>query len=257
MSALKSHARWWPIGALADRLRGGSTPSVCFCTLAVHAAYRERAHRLVRDVPGVPWVVMTDDPASFADLAVRAIRLDPTGPMAADFLQRLPPTRRGGGRPAYHDKRFVLQAALAEFESAIFVDADSRIRTVPRLPRFKPGIAVVSDLDASIFEHLSRWGQERLPAFQQLAAELLGDADAVRSARWCSEALFVVTRDGNEQRFLDTWARAAAFLHAQEVFTGEGGAIGLAAACAGWTVDYGRLHALAAATAHEGLGPKA
>jgi hypothetical protein len=256
MSATTTSLASWPSRVLGW-LRGRPPQSVCFCTLAIHAAYRERARRLVQDVPGVPWVVMTDEPDDFAGLPVRATRFQPTGPMAADFLDRLPPTRRGGGRPAYHDKRFVLQAALAEFDSVIFVDADSRIRSAPRLPRFTSGIAVVSELNASIAEHLSRWGQERLPAFQQLAAHLLGSADALRSARWCSEALFAVTRDGNEGRFLEAWAEAAELLHAREVFTGEGGVIGLAAACAGWTVDYTRLARLASATEHEGRGPKA
>ncbi len=85
----------------------------------------------------------------------------------------------------------------------------------------------------------------------------MGDAHALKSARWCSEALMVVTKDGNETRFFEAWARAADFLHARDVFTGEGGVIGLAAAYAGWTVDYKRLRRLAAATHHEGHGPKA
>lgn len=255
MRATPSSGGWWPFRAL-DWLRPQPPQAVCFCTLAIHPPYRKRARRLVQDVPGVPWIVMTDDPDDFADLPVRALRFAPTGPMAADFLTQLPPLRRGAGMAAYHDKRFVLQAALAEFESVIFLDADSRIRSAPRLPRFKPGIAVVSDLNASIAEHLSRWGQERLPVFQQLAADLLGSADAVRSARWCSEALFVITRDGSEERFIEAWARAAEFLQARGVLTGEGGAIGLAAACAGWKVDYTRLAPLAAVTEHEGHGPK-
>jgi len=40
------------------------------------------------------------------------------------------------------------------------------------------------------------------------------------------------------------------------VFSGEGGVIGLAAMYAGWTVDYKTLTKLAAATHHEGQGPK-
>ena len=38
--------------------------------------------------------------------------------------------------------------------------------------------------------------------------------------------------------FFDAWARSAEFLHSKDTFTGEGGVIGLAAFCAGWTVDY-------------------
>jgi glutamine amidotransferase-like uncharacterized protein len=84
----------------------------------------------------------------------------------------------------------------------------------------------------------------------------MGDANALQSARWVQESLLVVTKDGNETRFFEAWARAADFLHARDVFTGEGGVIGLCAAYAGWTVDYKRLGRLAAATHHEGLGPR-
>ena len=244
-------------GLHIDRLLSRRPAHACFCTLAIHPPYRQRARLLVGDVPGVPWIVLTDEPDDFADLPVRAIRHAPTGPMASDFLTRLPLTGNGRGQPAYHDKRFVLELALREFDSAIFVDADSRMMSLPRLPHFRPGIAVVEDLRTTIADHLTRYGQERLPAFEQLALHLMGDANALESARWCSEALFVVTKDGREAGFFEAWARAADFLHAREVFTGEGGAIGLAAAYAGWTVDYTRLRRLAAATRHEGYGPKA
>ena len=147
-----------------DRRRVGN---VCFCTLAIHAPYRERARVLMGDARGGPWVVLTDEPGDFEGLKVRAIRHEPTGPMAVDFLTKLPPT--GTGRPAYHDKRFVLQAALREFETAIFVDADTRIRSLPELPRFPPGIAVTRAVEANIAEHLSRWGTQRKPVFEELA----------------------------------------------------------------------------------------
>src|SRR6185295_1468825 len=123
--------------------------SVGFCTLAIHEAYRRRAQLLVGDVK-MPWVVLTDEPGEFEGLGVRAVRHVPNGPMAIDFVRRLPPMGNGRGRPAYHDKRFALQATLAEFETAIFVDADTRVRTLPRLPVFGPGIAVTKEVKASI-----------------------------------------------------------------------------------------------------------
>ena len=210
----------------------------------------------MKDVPRVEWIVFTDEPEEFAGLGIRAVRHQPSGPMAVDFLTRLPPTGNGKGRPAYHDKRFVLEAALREFETAIFVDADTRIRSVPRLPVFQPGIAVVKEVQASIAEHLSRWGPQRLPAFEELAVYLTGDVESLKTARWCSEALFAVTRDGNESKFLDAWSRSAEFLHSIGMFSGEGGVIGLAAMCAGWNVDYNTLSKLASRTRHEGHGPK-
>ena len=240
---------------LLNRLRN-RTQNACFCTLAIHAPYRRRAQQLLADVPSAHWIVLTDEPDDFASLPVHAIRHMPTGPMAIDFQTKLPPTGKGQGRPAYHDKRFVLQAALKDFDTAIFVDADSRMKRLPALPLFRPGIAVDKALRASISEHLSRYGPGRKPAFEQLALRLTGDAGALNSARWCSEALFAVTKDGNESRFFDAWAIGADFLNGQGLFTGEGGVIGLAALSVGWTVDYKRIGKLVAVTEHEGHGPK-
>ncbi len=229
---------------------------MCFCTLAIHEAYRQRARLLLADVPEVAWVVLTDEPGEFEGLSVRAIRHVPTGPMAVDFVTRLPPLGNGRGRPAYHDKRFALQAALEEFETAIFVDADTRVRSLPRLPRFGPGIAVTKGVNASIAEHLSRYGSHRRPAFERLAVELMGDVEMIKSARWCSEALFAITKDGSEKKFFEAWGRAAELLQREGEFSGEGGVIGLAAVCAGWTVDYETMGKLARAIRHEGGGPK-
>jgi len=198
--------------------------------------------------------VLTDEPNDFVELPVRAIRHVPTGPMAIDFQTR--PHSTGGGEPAYHDKRFALQTALKEFDTAIFIDADSRIKSVPTLPLFRPGIAVDRALRSSIADHLSRWGPMRKPVFEQLAVDLTGDANTINSARWCKEALFAVTSDGNESRFFEAWERGAKFLQDRGLFSGEGGVIGLAAVYAGWTVNYRTLIKLVAATKHEGGGPK-
>jgi len=229
---------------------------VCFCTLAIHGPYRERARSLVGDVPEGPWVVLTDEPEEFEGLPVRAIKHQPTGPMAIDFGTRSPATGIERGEPAYHDKRFALQAALEEFETAIFVDADTRVRALPRAPVFRAGIAVTKEVNASIAEHLSRYGSHRRSAFEKLAVELTGDVEMINSARWCSEALFAITRDGKEGKFFETWERGAELLQSEGLFTGEGGVIGLAAVCAGWTVDYETLGKLARKMQHEGGGPK-
>ena len=230
--------------------------NACFCTLAIHEPYRRRAQLLLADAPAVPWIVLTDEPNDFSGSTVRAICHQPTGPMAKDFLTRLPPTGNGRGGPAYHDKRFALAAALKDFDTAIFIDADSRFKRPPKLLPFPPGISVVKELKTSIADHLSRWGQHRLPVFQELAVDLFGDVEALKSARWCSEALIAVTKDGRESKFFDAWARSAEFLQARAMFTGEGGVIGLAAAYAGWTVDYKSINKLAASTQHLSTGPK-
>ena len=204
----------------------------------------------------MPWVVVTDEPGDFADLPVRAIRHSPTGPMATDYLQRLAPTGEGRGAAAYHDKRFAVQAALDHFETAIFLDAYSRIGSLAPLGPFPPGLALVPFVRRSIDEHLETCGTWRRPAFEALATDLMGDPSALQAARWCHETCYAVTKDGNERRFFDAWERAAAFLLQRGVHSGEGGVMGLAAIYAGWGADYDVLAPLDAAVRHEGGGPK-
>ncbi len=230
--------------------------TVCFCTLAIHAPYRRRARLLCADATTVPWIVLTDEPDDFAALPVRAIPHAPTGPMAVDYLARLPPTGEGRGAAAYHDKRFALLAALHHFDTAIYVDADSRIGALPPLGDFPSGIAVLPVVRKSIAEHLENCGSWRMPVFVELARHLTGDADILLTARWCHETLIAVTKDGRESRFFAAWSLGADFLQARGVYSGEGGVIGLAAAHAGWRVDYEALTGIAASIQHEGGGPK-
>lgn len=230
--------------------------SVCFCTLAIHAPYRIRAQMLCRDLKGAPCVVLTDVPADFVDLPVRAIRHHSSDPMAADYLQRLVATGEGRGSPAYHDKRFAVQAALEDSDTAIFLDADSRLSSLPRFTAFAPGLAVLPVVRKTIAEHLKDCGSWRLPAFVKLAHDLMGNADALHSAQWCHEAFYAVSKDGNEARFFSAWDRGAAFLQEEGVHSGEGGVMGLAAASAGWKVDHEALAPLASFIQHEGGGPK-
>lgn len=230
--------------------------TVCFCTLAIHAPYRQRARQLCASAAGVPWLVLTDEPSDFADLPVRAIRHAPTGPMAADYLAQLPATGAGRGAAAYHDKRFALQAALEEFDTAICVDADSQIAALPQLGSYPPGLAAVPNVQRSVAEHLDLVGTWRKPAFVDLARHLTGDASVLQAARWCPEACIAVTRDGREPAFFAAWSRAADYLQARKVYSGEGGVIGIAAALAGWQINFDALGTVAAAIRHEGGGPK-
>jgi hypothetical protein len=230
--------------------------TVCFCTLAIHAPYRRRAKLLCADAPAVPWLVLTDEPDDFRGLPVRAIRYAPTGPMAVDYLASLPRTGEGRGAAAYHDKRFALLAALQDFDTAIYVDADSRIATLRPLGVLPSGLAVLPVVRKSVAEHLDTCGSWRMPAFMELAQHLTGNADILQAARWCHETCVAVTRDGRESRFFEAWSVGADFLQSRGVYSGEGGVIGLAAAYAGWTVDYDALTGLAASIQHEGGGPK-
>ena len=230
--------------------------TVCFCTLAIHAPYRRRARLLCADAPTVPWLVLTDEPDDFKDLPVRTIRHVPTGPMAVDYLARLPLTGEGRGAAAYHDKRFALLAALEDFDTAIYVDADSRVGALPKLGVFPSGLAVLPLVRKSVAEHLDTCGSWRMPDFVELAQHLNGADDIMQSARWCHETIVAVTKDGRESDFFAAWSAGAEFLQSRDVFSGEGGVIGLAAAHAGWNVDYDFLTDIAASIQHEGGGPK-
>ena len=232
-------------------------PSLCFCTLAIHAPYRNRARLLCADLAPAPMLILTDEPADFADLPVRAIRHESTGPMARDYLERLRPTGNNQGAAAYHDKRFVLQAVLQDFDTAFFLDADTRLAVVPRIAACPAGVAVTTVVKKTVAEHLETVGTWRRPVFEDLARELTGGVDVLRAAMWCQEACFAVTKNGREKQFFSAWDRAVDFMQDREVFSGEGGVIGLAAACAGWTVDYEALLPFGALIQHEGGGPKA
>lgn len=176
--------------------------------------------------------------------------------MATDYLALLPPTGEGRGAAAYHDKRFALMAALQDYDTAIYVDADSRVVGLPPLGAFPSGLAALPVVRRSIAEHLQTCGSWRTPAFAELARHLTGDDEILRDAQWCHETMLAVTRDGRESRFFAAWAEGADFLQSRGIYSGEGGVIGLAAAYAGWKVNYDALTRLGAAIRHEGGGPK-
>ena len=229
--------------------------SACFCTLAIDEPYRKYARRLCAGAG--PWIVLTDRPNEFADLPVRTIYHQPDEPTAADYIARFGPTGADrGAAAAYHDKRFALQAALQEHDTAIFVDADSTIDCLPHINVFPPGLAVLPLLGDSIATHLETWGSWRLRAFTELACELIGDAGILHSARWCHEAFYAVTKDGTESEFFRAWEYSADFLKRRGINSGEGGVMGLAAASVGWTVNDEALAPLLPFIHHQGGGPK-
>jgi hypothetical protein len=230
--------------------------TICLCTLAIHPAYRRRAQRLCADAKKVPWLILTDEPDDFAKLPVRALKHVPTGPMAADYLDHLSPTGEQRGAAAYHDKRFAIRAALEDFDTAIFIDADCRIRSFRAPKVFPHGLAVLPVVQKTVGAHLESCGAWRLPVFAEFARELPGGVDILDDAQWGHEALMAITKDGREARFFEAWSRAADFLQARGVYSGEGGVIGIAAAYAGWSVDHSVLTEMARSIEHEGGGPK-
>src|SRR5947209_4879742 len=238
-------------------IRSVELMSACFCTLAVGDSYRKCARALCTNATCRPWIVLTDQPDDFADLPVRAFPHQLIGPTAADYVARLGPAGVDrGAAAAYHDKRFALQATLQEHDTAVFVDADSTIDPLPHIDAFPPGLAVLPLLGNSIAAHLQVWGSWRVPAFTELARALAGNEQILRSTLWCHEAFYAVTKDGNESQFFRAWEYAADFLKRRGINSGEGGVMGLAAICAGWTVNDAALAPLLPLIHHQGGGPK-
>jgi hypothetical protein len=232
--------------------------SVCFCTLAIGAPYRQLARTLCAAPACGPWIVLTDEPGDFADLPVRAIYHPPNGPMAPEYIKRWGPTGTDrGAAAAYHDRRFVLQAALEEHDTAFMLDADSIVSgDFPHIKVFPPGLAVLPLLGDTIAEHLETWGSWRIPTFEELANDLMKDSAILHQARWIHEACYAVTKDGNESRFFWAWEHGANFFKRRGIESGEGGVIALAAAYAGWARNDIALAPLLPFIQHQGGGPK-
>jgi hypothetical protein len=114
----------------------------CFCTLALGERYRRMAIELAKDIeryaPGVKFVVLTDKPRDFSGNSnVLAFKHGQRGIFAC-----------------YNDKRFVIEKALSLFDSAIHIDADSKITAdVPSDLKFSPGISGCSE---GIAAHLKK-----------------------------------------------------------------------------------------------------
>jgi hypothetical protein len=235
---------------------------VCFCTLAIHAPYRQRARQLCRDLTGARMVVLTDCPSDFADLPVRAVYHQPTGPMAEDYRTRLARTilvTAGSmqGAAAYHDKRFALQAALETAKTAIFLDADSRVSGLPAEIDLPAGLCALPLVQRRVGEHLAVCGTWRLPFFEDVALEVHGTRQVLADASWCHESCLGITKDGKEDRFFNLWGRWAENLQRRDVYSGEGGVIGISAHAVGWQVYHDRLEGMSRCLTHEGGGPKA
>jgi hypothetical protein len=205
----------------------------------------------------VQWIVLTDAPLDFTSLPnVRAIEHAATGPMSIDYLSRLPTTGNSNGAAAYHDKRFAIQAALEVSDTAIYLDADSYFDTIPSLEHLVPGLTVLPVVKRSIAEHLAVCGSWRRPFFDELARLLTGSTEILNAAKWCHEALMAFRKTGKEQIFFEAWAKCAEYLKSHEMYSGEGGVIGLAAACAEWKISLHDLDVFGELVTHEGGGPK-
>ncbi len=208
----------------------------CFCTLALGNKYRCLAKELAADLeiysPGTSLLVYTDLPQDFCN-----------NPNILAFKHR-----QKGIKCCYNDKRFVIAEALSRYNSAIWVDADTKIvATIPDDIEWLPGIT--SGNFQRIFEH-SR--NKRVPTITALIKQLGAKLNiSLDNTCFVHEALFVVTRDGDkEKEFIKQWGIAARFFELKGMHDGEGNSIGLAANKVGWTVRSNNWEYLKKAVKH-------
>jgi hypothetical protein len=207
----------------------------CFCTLALGKRYRDMAGELACDIekhaPGIKFVVLTDKPADLAGYGnVLAFKHSQQGIFSC-----------------YNDKRFVIEKALSLFNTAIHIDADSKvIAGVPSDLEFLPGISGCSE---GIITHLKKTRPERLPRYEKVAAKI---GVSIESAQWIGESLWIITKDaGKENEFIRHWNKITSYLELHGINDGEGNVMGLAAAKAGWQARSEEWQKLKGAVTHQ------
>jgi len=191
----------------------------CFCTLALKKRYRDWARLLAGDIekyfPGAKHVIATDKPSAFK---------------ACTNVVAIKHSQRGLFYPV-NDKRFAVKEALLRYETAISIDADSRIIQSPTLSfQFLPGNMPRGH---SIQDILTRHHSSR---DQQIVKELSKKLQInLEKVKWNLDWLFIVTRDkGKESEFIKWWGVIAEYLELHRFSGGDGYCIGLAASKVGW-----------------------
>jgi len=199
-----------------------SNKDFAFCTLALGEKYRFLAKDLAKDLevhsPGTMLVIGTDQPNDFCEC---------TNVIALKQFQK-------GILHCYHDKRFVIEKTLAKFLVAIQIDADTRIISdLPQTIEWSPGIT--AGHTEVLVEHVNQYNPERLTPLQKIAQKL---SISINDSIYVGESLFAVCRDnGKEKKFLKYWDIIARYLELNGIHSGEGNAIGLAAAKAGFNIS--------------------
>lgn len=207
-----------------------------FFTLALRSKYRLLATQLAQDLashaPGRLIIVGTDAPEAFQSLSnVKAFKLKQTGILHC-----------------FHDKRFVLEQALAQFPAAVYLDADTRI--FADLPAAIPqsfGLAAVHV--ENLLAHVGKYNPERVPHVRHLAEKLDLNLDDVK---YIGESLIAVSAENHQTSgFIQQWGKIARYLELRGVYSGQGISMGLAAAQVGleitspiWLsqIDHSRKH---------------
>lgn len=193
----------------------------CFCTLALGDKYRLMVKQLALDLekfsPDTLLIVGTDKISDFKNCSnVSAFKQHQTGVLKC-----------------YSDKRFVIEKALEKFDSAIFIDADTRIvRNIPNSLKYYPGITATH---RNLIQHINKYGNRNLEIFQELAAKL---NVKMEDSKWIGDSLFIVTKDnGKEKEFLRTWGLISKYLELKGIHSGVGRMMGLACQKVGFNIE--------------------
>jgi hypothetical protein len=193
------------------------------------------AQRLIGDLssfaPGVPICLATDRPAQFRRLRGVSVIL------IAGI---------DGRWQRYNAKRFVIGRALAGAQTAVFIDADSRVKAhIPMAVKWPAGLSAAHE---NLLAHLERWWPSKFEEVRGAAHAIGAPLD---SAAWIGESLYVVARDGGrELDFIMWWADLALRICRTGFRGGEGNIMGLAAAKAGLSVSWGPWAQLKASVSH-------
>ena len=204
----------------------------CFCTLALGEPYWNLTEQLARDLqkfaPDTTLLVLTDNGARFAHAAnVRAVQ------------------HRKRSVLGYNDKLCVVKRGLDEFDTVIFIDADTRILGPVEIgPEvFKPGLRAFL---VRAWSHMQETYDKsaKAPAWQKNDLRMMGILKEKlrlpndgRDIPCVVEYLFAVTKNTETGAFLREWNDLAEFCERNRFFVHEGYAMGLAAQLTGFPVE--------------------
>jgi hypothetical protein len=196
----------------------------CFCGLALgefyHSLALDLAKNLEKEAPGIPFLVLTDEPKSFTEV---------------DNVIAIEHHHKFGYRP-YNDKVFVLEEALKRFVIAILVDVDTRIKGKIEEAVISPWTTGITATSRALIEHTKKYNPDDLSHLLKLAKKLNLDPDRVQ---WVGESLVIIRKDdGKEKEFLEMWKKLARYWDIHGLVAKDGSLIGLASASVGWDVSH-------------------
>ena len=197
----------------------------CFATLAIRKVYRDCAKRLANSIskfsPGTKLIIATDNPKDFKDI---------TNVMAFKHRQQSPLF-------PYNDKRWVIEKALQNFFTVVYVDADAQlINDFPDNITWPSGMVVNHDTQRNFSEVVNKFCPQDMPLLTKVAKKI-GLKSSLEEIKFPSQSYYVLTKEqGKEKDFLKNWDLVARYLEVHCCSNvSDGYPIGLAMASVEWT----------------------